>query len=129
MAEVALLNGFKIGLPSSLFTCLLRYVMFNGSYFHNPTEAPSLYKTTNRKVIRLKKMQKKGYGCICHSVANNFSYGRMQIWILFAKDVVYKYEYEYYSWHLVSQIWIRILFFNNIDEYIWIFKFIWIFKT
>ena len=31
------------------------------------------------------------------SVANNFSDERIQIWILFAKDIFYNYEYEYYS--------------------------------
>ena len=31
------------------------------------------------------------------SVANIFSDGQIQIWILFAKDIFYKYEYEYYS--------------------------------
>ena len=56
------------------------------------------------------------------SVANYFSNERIRIWILFAKDIFYEYKYEYYSWHLVSQIWIRVLFVTNIHEYIWIFK-------
>ena len=63
------------------------------------------------------------------SVVNNFSDGRIQIWILFAKDIFYEYEYEYYSWHLVSRIWIRILFVKNIHKYIWIFKYIRIFEN
>ena len=51
-----------------------------------------------------------------------------QIWILFAKDISYKYKYEYYSWHLGSQIWIRILFIKIIHKYIWIFEYIQIFE-
>ena len=61
------------------------------------------------------------------SLANNFSDERIQISILFAKEVFY--EYEYYSWHLVSRIWIRILFVENIHEYIQIFECIWIFEN
>ena len=63
------------------------------------------------------------------SVANNFSDEQIQIWILFAKDILYKYKYEYYSWHLGSQIWIRILFVRNIHEYIRIFKYIQILEN
>ena len=63
------------------------------------------------------------------SVAYNFSDERVQIWILFTKDILYKYKYEYYSWHLGSQIWIRILFVRNIHEYIQIFKYIQIFEN
>ena len=61
------------------------------------------------------------------SVANNFSDEWMRIWILFAKDILYEYEYEFYSWHLGSQIWIRILFVKDINEYNQIFKYIRIF--
>ena len=63
------------------------------------------------------------------SVANTFSDEWIWIWILFAKDVFYKYEYEYYSLHLVSRIWIRILFIENIHEYIRILKYIRIFEN
>ena len=66
--------------------------------------------------------------CVVQSVANNFSDEQIKIWILFAKDIFYKYEYEYYSWHFVSQIWMRISFVTNIHEYIQIYKYIWIFE-
>ena len=51
------------------------------------------------------------------SLANNCSDEQIWIWILFAKDIFYKYEYE----HLVSRMWIRILFkktFRNIFKYL-----------
>ena len=64
---------------------------------------------------------------LLQSVANNFSDEQIQIWILFAKGIFYKYEYEYYSWHIVWKIWIRIIFFKNIHKYIWVFKYIKIF--
>ena len=50
------------------------------------------------------------------SVANTFSDERIQIWILFAKDIFYKYKYEYCSWHLVSWIWIIIWIVKNINK-------------
>ena len=43
-------------------------------------------------------------------VANNFFYERIWTSILFAKDIFYEYNYEYYSWYFVLQIWIWILF-------------------
>ena len=52
------------------------------------------------------------------SVAKKNSDERIQIWILFAKGILYEYEYEYSFWHLASRIWIRILFVRNIHEYI-----------
>ena len=59
-------------------------------------------------------------GCPSHgarqSVANNVSDEQIKTWILFSKDILYKYEYEYYSWHLGSKIWIRILFVRNIHS-------------
>ena len=64
-----------------------------------------------------------------------FSDGWIQIWILFIKDMIwilfYKYVYEYYSLHLVSQIWIRIFFgkiFTNIFEHLNKFKYLKIIK-
>ena len=65
---------------------------------------------------------KKNVSCAEQSVVNNFSDEQIRIWILFAKDILYEYEYEYYSWHLGSRIWIRILFVRNIQEYIRIFN-------
>ena len=62
------------------------------------------------------------------SVVNNFSDEQIRIWILFAKDIFYEYEYEYYSWQLVSLIWIRISFLKNIHKCILIFKYIWIYE-
>ena len=62
------------------------------------------------------------------SVANDFSDEQIRIWILFAKDILYEYEYEYYSWHLGPRIWIRILSVRNIHKYIQIFEYIRIFE-
>ena len=66
---------------------------------------------------------------LLQSVANNFSDEQIQIWILFAKDIFFEYEYEYYSWYLVSRIWIRIIFVKNIHEYIRIIEYIRIFEN
>ena len=63
------------------------------------------------------------------SVANSFSDVQIQIWILFAKDILYKNKYQYYSWYLRSQIWMRILFIKNIHEYIPIFEYIKTFEN
>ena len=63
------------------------------------------------------------------SVANNFSDEQIWIWILFTKDILCKYEYEYYSWHLGSRIWIKILLERNIHKYIRIFEYVWIFEN
>ena len=63
----------------------------------------------------------------CQSVANTFSDEQIQIWILFAIDIFYKYEYEYYSWHHGSQIWIRKLIkkiFTNKFKYSNIFEYL-----
>ena len=68
---------------------------------------------------------------INQSIANNFYYGQIRIWILFAKDIFYKYKYEYYSWHLMSGIWIRIIFvkiFTNIFKIWKIFEYLKIIK-
>ena len=65
--------------------------------------------------------------CVVQSVANNFSDEQIKIWILFAKDIFYKYEYCF--WHIVSWIWIRIVFVNIVHKNIWIFKYIEIFEN
>ena len=68
-------------------------------------------------------------GQIVQSVANSFSDEQIWIWITFAKDILYKHKYEYYSWHLGSRVWIRILFVRNIHKYFQIFEYIRIFKN
>ena len=67
-------------------------------------------------------METQGRSDNFQSVANNFSDEQIRIWILFAKYIFYEYKCEYYSWHFVSRIWIRILFRKNIHKYIWIFE-------
>ena len=88
--------------------------------------------------VTFKFSQKIAFFCVCaiknyfdfpiftisiyHKVTIIFSDGQIQIRILIAKDIFYKYKYEYYSWHLVSRIWIRILIVKNIHKYIQIFE-------
>ena len=52
------------------------------------------------------------------SEANNFFDEQIGILILFARNILYKYENEYYSEHLWSRIQIIILFGINIEKYI-----------
>ena len=48
--------------------------------------------------------------CTAPECSKYFSDEEIQIQIVFVKDIFYKYKYEQYSWHIVSQICIRIIF-------------------
>ena len=66
------------------------------------TWVPSLTQVRLEHCKSQSAITSRGYWYICCIIlVHNKTKG---IWILFTKDIFFEYEFEYYSWHFLSQI-------------------------